>query len=105
MSLLPFCKHLLSVMSCLLSCHVSSAYHVCLSCSVQNKDPSSLRSALRQLLEEHGLSESSDARSIARVKADLERQKDLEGIDLSNIIDEDSGRGGRRRAAARVDYK
>lgn len=82
-----------------------SHMRVCGASCVQNKDPSSLRSALRQLLEEHGLSDGSDARSIARVKADLERQRDLEGIDLSNIIDEDSGRGGRRRAAARVDYK
>jgi hypothetical protein len=72
---------------------------------VQNKDPTSLKTALRQLLSDQGLSESSDARAIGRVKAELERRKDLEGIDLSNIIEEDSGRGSRRRAAARVDYK
>lgn len=100
----PFSRYLLTVPKCLLSCCVPTCVSVVAS-AVQNKDPGSLRSALRLLLEEHGLYESSDARSIARVKADLERQRDLEGIDLSNIIDEDSGRGGRRRAAARVDYK
>ena len=73
--------------------------------SLQNKDPASLRAALKQLLADQGLSEGSDARAIARVKADLERQRDLEGIDLSNIIEEGGGRGGRRRAAANVDYK
>jgi hypothetical protein len=71
----------------------------------QNKDPASLRAALQQLLGGQGLSEHSDAQAIARVKAQLERERDLEGIDTSNIIEEDGGRGSRRRAAARVDYK
>lgn len=64
-----------------------------------------MRRALQQLLSDQGLNEQSDSRAIARVKAQLERQRDLEGIDMSNIIDEDGGRGSRRRAAARVDYK
>lgn len=71
----------------------------------QNKDPASLRAALQQLLSDQGLSEHSEARAIARVKAQLERERDLEGIDTSNIIEEEGGRGSRRRAAARVDYK
>lgn len=74
-------------------------------CCTQNKDPASLRLALQQLLGDQGLSEHSDARAIARVKAQLERQRDLEGIDMSNIIEEDGGRGSRRRAAAKVEYK
>jgi hypothetical protein len=62
-----------------------------------------LRSALQQLLGDQGLTEHSDPRAIARVKVQLERQRDLEGIDTSNIIEEEGGRGSRRRAA--VDYK
>lgn len=72
----------------------------------QNKDPASLRAALDNLLREHGLSADAGERAIAKVRAQLERQRELEGIDLSNIIEEeDGGRGGRRRAAARVDYR
>eukprot|EP00775_Hariotina_reticulata_P011824 gene11824-11968_t len=76
--------------------------------AVQNKDPASLRSALQDLLSRHGLKVNSDASKIASVKAKLELAKDMEGIDMSNIIDDtDAGRGGRpsRRAAAKVDYK
>jgi len=71
----------------------------------QNKDPLSLRSALSSLLGEYGLSADAGERAIAKVHQELERKRELEGMDLANIIDEDGGRGSRRRAAARVDYK
>lgn len=80
--------------------------HVC--CFLQHPDPASLEEALGALLAKHKLSARSDAHAIAQVKAKLELQRDMEGIDLSNIIDgdEDSGRGRRpRRAAAQVDFK
>ena len=60
---------------------------------------------MKELLREHGLSEDSGERAIAKVRAKLDTERELEGIDLSNIIDEEGGRGGRRRAAARVDYR
>lgn len=76
---------------------------------MQNKDVPSLKAALAGMLQQHGLSGSSDERSISKVRRQLEMAKDLEGIDSSNILDgdEEEGRGGRpsRRAAARVDYK
>jgi hypothetical protein len=71
---------------------------------LQNKGEAALIKALQELLVKHGLSPNSDAAALVRVKAKLELSRDLEGIDMSNIINEDGGRPT-RRAAARVDYK
>lgn len=71
---------------------------------LQNKGEAALTSALQELLARQGLSTSSDSAALARVKAKLELSRDLEGIDMSNIISEDGGRPS-RRAAARIDYK
>jgi hypothetical protein len=74
----------------------------------QNKDPGSLKAALQDLLRKHGLTVNSEASKLAAVRARLELARDMEGIDMSNIIDDgDAGRGGRpsRRAAANVHYR
>lgn len=73
---------------------------------LQNPDPDSLEKALAELLSKYRLSAKSDERAISRVKAKLELQRDMEGIDMSNIIDDDNrGRGRPRRAAAPVSYR
>lgn len=65
----------------------------------------SLRTAVEGLLEQHGLSGSSDERTVAKVRKRLELARDLEGIDTSLIIDGDGSGRPSRRGAARVDYK
>jgi hypothetical protein len=72
----------------------------------QNKDAPSLRAAIAALLSPHGLASSSDERTIARVRKQLELARDLEGIDSGNIIGDGDDTRGRpsRRAAARVNY-
>jgi hypothetical protein len=72
--------------------------------SAQNKGEAALVKALQELLAKHGLTPNSDAGALARVKAKLELSRDLEGIDMSNIISDDGGRST-RRAAARIDFK
>jgi hypothetical protein len=71
---------------------------------LQNKGEAPLVKALQELLVKHGLTPNSDAGALARVKAKLELSRDLEGIDMSNIISDDGSRPT-RRAAARVDFK
>ena len=56
----------------------------------KNKEES-LRVALESLLEKHGLSVSSSRKRINKVKKRLEVERDMEGIDVSNVI------AGRRR--------
>eukprot|EP00882_Tetradesmus_deserticola_P024335 GHRQ01026593.1.p2 GENE.GHRQ01026593.1~~GHRQ01026593.1.p2 ORF type:complete len:257 (+),score=130.45 GHRQ01026593.1:219-989(+) len=71
---------------------------------VKNKGEAALTKALQELLVKHSLTPNSDAAALARVKAKLELSRDMEGIDMSNIISGDGGRPA-RRAAARVDFK
>ncbi|GMH39120.1 hypothetical protein BSKO_07018 [Bryopsis sp. KO-2023] len=69
----------------------------------QNRDVDSLAAALESLARKHGLGLNSTPHEISRVKGHLERTRDLEGIDTSNIV---TGTGRRpRRAAAMVSYK
>ena len=57
--------------------------------------------ALEKLLGERALDIRATARELAKVKEDIEREKDLEDIDASNIIE-----GGRRRnTRTQVSYK
>ncbi|CAL8467237.1 g6773 [Coccomyxa elongata] len=56
---------------------------------------------LKALLQKHGLSEHATSDEIAQVRKDLQKQRDLDGIDTSNILS--VGRG--RRAAAAVPCK
>ena len=57
--------------------------------------------ALEKLLGERALDIRATARELAKVKEDIEREKDLEDIDASNIIE-----GGRRRnTRTHVSYK
>ena len=57
--------------------------------------------ALERLLGERALDIRATARELAKVKEDIEREKDLEDIDASNII-----QGGRRRnTRTQVSYK
>lgn len=57
--------------------------------------------ALERLLGERALDIRATARELAKVKEDIEREKDLEDIDASNIIE-----GGRRRnTRTQVSYK
>ena len=57
--------------------------------------------ALEKLLGERALDIRATARELAKVKEDIEREKDLEDIDASNIIE-----GGRRRnTRTQVNYK
>jgi DNA-binding transcriptional regulator PaaX len=71
---------------------------------LQNKGEAALIKALQELLAKHGLTPNSDAGALARVKAKLELSRDLEGIDMSNIISDEGGRPT-RRAAAHVNFK
>ncbi|QDZ19930.1 hypothetical protein HOP50_03g24480 [Chloropicon primus] len=57
-----------------------------------NKDPSSLERSLEDLLSTQGLSLASPKKDIVRVRKRLELERDLDGIDTSNIVEE-----GRRR--------
>lgn len=83
-------------------------------------DTDELVQELEALLDKHGLTRSSGSREIAvcvqlykqlqactcpgqAVKAKLTKDKELEGIDLGNIIEETGRR--RRAATAPVDYK
>lgn len=59
--------------------------------------------ALEALLEKHGLHDSSTSGEIQAVRAAIAKQKELEGIDMSNIISAE-GRRPRRAAAAAVSY-
>jgi hypothetical protein len=68
------------------------------------KDSAGQREALEQLLDKHGLNAHSDPKYIQKVKKKIELERDMDGIDMSNILDEVGGRG-RRRAAAKVDFK
>jgi hypothetical protein len=70
----------------------------------QNKDASSLRAALKALLGRHGLEPGSSDKDIRRVRLQLEKAKDLEGIDASNILATE-GRRPRRAAAAAVNFQ
>ena len=57
-----------------------------------HKTEAALESALLGLLSKEGLSPSSTRKEIAKVRKRLEMQRDLDGIDISNIVDT-----GRRR--------
>ncbi|KAK9916617.1 hypothetical protein WJX75_004933 [Coccomyxa subellipsoidea] len=57
---------------------------------------------LKALLQKHGLSEQATSDEIAQVRKDLQKQRDLEGIDMNNILGE--GRGRRAAAAAPRKY-
>ena len=57
-----------------------------------HKTEAALESALLDLLSKEGLSSSSTRKEIAKVRKRLEMQRDLDGIDISNIVDT-----GRRR--------
>ncbi|PRW59758.1 ferrous iron transporter A [Chlorella sorokiniana] len=67
----------------------------------RNKEEGALEAALEELLAKHGLDADSGERAIAQVKSKLTIQRDLDGIDTSNIIEG----GRRRRGAAPVSYK
>ncbi|KAK2080499.1 hypothetical protein QBZ16_000352 [Prototheca wickerhamii] len=64
---------------------------------VKNKTDQQLRAALEELLSKHGLSKSSGPEAVEAVKQRLAKERDLEGIDVSNIV---SGPRRRREAAA-----
>ena len=57
------------------------------------------------LLAKYDLTADADAASIRAAKARVKRERELDGIDTSNVLDaDDAGRGGRRTRGARVDY-
>eukprot|EP00955_Chlamydomonas_euryale_P078695 363193-Chlamydomonas_euryale.AAC.13 len=60
--------------------------------------------ALGQLLEKHELCPTSSASEIQAVRKQIQTQKDLDGIDMSNIIST-GGRRPRRAAAASISFK
>ncbi|KAL6766278.1 hypothetical protein ACKKBG_A35390 [Auxenochlorella protothecoides x Auxenochlorella symbiontica] len=59
---------------------------------VQNKTDAGLQEALVNLLTKHGLSKSSGSDAVEAVARRLAKERDLDGIDTSNIVS-----GGRRR--------
>ena len=65
----------------------------------KNKTDNGLAQALEKLLEKHGLNYNSTSHDTSRVKAKLQLQRDLDGIDTSNIITE--GRRSRSGSNAR----
>lgn len=68
---------------------------------VKNKTETELLSALETLLEKHDLTVDAGPNEIAKVKSKLQIQRDLDGIDTTNILE-----GGRRhRGAATVSYR
>ena len=71
---------------------------------VKNKGDAALEAAFEELLAKHGLTAGSGAPEVAKAKAALQVQRDLDGIDASNILE---GGRGRRGAAARpaVNYR
>ncbi|GIL73434.1 hypothetical protein Vretimale_17590 [Volvox reticuliferus] len=71
---------------------------------VRNKTVSELENALSELLARHGLDAHSHDKQIGQVRRHLERNRDLEGIDTSNIISEGSGRP-RRAAASSINFR
>lgn len=69
----------------------------------QHKDMESRRKGMEDYLKEHGLNINSKQNEVRAVKIKLELQRDLEGMDTSNIMD---GNGRRpMRASARKSYK
>ncbi|PSC69587.1 glutamic acid-rich [Micractinium conductrix] len=64
-------------------------------------DEAGMRAALEALLDKHGLDGGAGEREISKARAALQVQRDLDGIDTSNIIEG----GRRRRGAAPVSYK
>ena len=58
------------------------------------KGEEALQAALEELLAKHELSRRSSAQDVERTRNNLATQRDLDGIDMSNIVT------SRRRAAA-----
>eukprot|EP00873_Tetraselmis_striata_P041974 jgi/Tetstr1/462238/TSEL_000636.t2 len=61
----------------------------------RGKEEAAVRERLEQLLEKHGLDSTSKAGAIRAAKARLQQQRDMDGIDMSNILE-----GRPRRGAA-----
>ncbi|GFR49554.1 hypothetical protein Agub_g11600, partial [Astrephomene gubernaculifera] len=70
----------------------------------RKKSVAELEDALTELLARHGLNARSGEKEISQVRRQLERDRDLEGIDTSNIISLGGGRP-RRAAAASVNFR
>ncbi|KAK9824694.1 hypothetical protein WJX72_012449 [[Myrmecia] bisecta] len=68
----------------------------------KSSEDGSLEMAFVALLEKHNLSRHSDHAEIEAAKKALQLQKDLEGIDTTNIIE--GGRRSRRAAAPQINY-
>jgi hypothetical protein len=68
---------------------------------VKNKTDKELEAAFEALLEKNGLSSDAGANEIAKTKAQLQIQRDLDGIDTSNIISD----GRRSRRGGATNYK
>jgi hypothetical protein len=68
---------------------------------VKNKTDKELEAAFEALLEKNGLSADAGANEVAKVKAQLQIQRDLDGIDTSNIISD----GRRARRGGATNYK
>lgn len=66
----------------------------------QNKTEEGLTNALKMLLSKYGLQASSSAADVSKVRAKLQLERDLDGIDVTNIID----RKGSRRSQ-QVNYR
>jgi len=68
---------------------------------VKNKSDQELEAAFKALLEKNGLEANAGAHEVAKVKAQLQIQRDLDGIDTSNIISD----GRRSRRGGATNYK
>lgn len=68
---------------------------------VKNKTDRELEAAFEALLEKNGLEANAGANEVAKVKAQLQIQRDLDGIDTSNIISD----GRRSRRGGATNYK
>jgi hypothetical protein len=67
---------------------------------VKNKTDKELEAAFEALLEKNGLEANAGANEVAKVKTQLQIQRDLDGIDTSNIISD-----GRRSRRGATNYK
>ena len=65
---------------------------------MRHKEDEARIEALKSILRDNGLDANASEKAVAKVRAKVELERDLDGIDASNVIE-----GGRRRRAVATD--